>query len=280
MAKADDPGRAQRAAVERRQRELFAAINAEFKAGKARFLGRMIKERLSGAGPASLARRTGQLARSLDAVVVSHPRAVVMTAFIGGGVPYARIHEHGGVITPKKGKYLAIPLGPAKTRGGDSRVSGPRQWPGKLTFIKTKFGKKLLAEVLTKRVDTSRQIATFGTHAVQVRKAYIQTYGIPGGGTIRQKLYRLETQYRQNTATVRGSKVVRAFRDVVVGRTNTPGGTFDIVKRTSIRPIFLLVESVTIRPRLNFRTTFEDEARKTLDNVRAAVAKINSVPLR
>jgi hypothetical protein len=49
---------------------------------------------------------------------------------IGGqAVPYARIHEFGGTILPKRGKFLAIPLGPVLTAAGVAR-GGPRQYPG------------------------------------------------------------------------------------------------------------------------------------------------------
>lgn len=244
-----EDGRAARARLEKRKQELRARITQEFQRGKANFMRSMVRERLSGASPSSLARRTGQLARSLDAVVVAHDKAVVMVGFIGGGVPYAKIHEYGGTITPKNGKYLAIPLGPAKTKGGDSRVSGPRNWPNKLIFIKGKGTTKLLVEVLGKTVTKKTE----------------KTIGIPGGGTV------IATSIRK--------VFERAFKTVKVGKTNTPGGTFDVVKKTSIRPIFLLVESVTIPARLNFRTTFQREANTTLDRVREAVASINSVPI-
>lgn len=50
-----------------------------------------------------------------------------VTAEIGSGarsgerVPYAGIHETGGTILPKRSKNLAIPIGEAKTKGGDTR---------------------------------------------------------------------------------------------------------------------------------------------------------------
>ena len=38
-----------------------------------------------------------------------------------GQVKYARIHEEGGVIVPRKAKWLTIPVGPAKTKAGVAR---------------------------------------------------------------------------------------------------------------------------------------------------------------
>lgn len=41
-------------------------------------------------------------------------------AAIGTNVPYARIHQYGGVIKPKRGKYLAIPIS-KKAEGNSPR---------------------------------------------------------------------------------------------------------------------------------------------------------------
>lgn len=50
-----------------------------------------------------------------------------------GGVKYARIQEFGGIVRPKRAKWLTIPVGPAKTAAGVAR--GPaRSFPG-LKFV-------------------------------------------------------------------------------------------------------------------------------------------------
>ena len=183
-----EDGRAARARLEKRKQELRARITQEFQRGKANFMRSMVRERLSGASPSSLARRTGQLARSLDAVVVAHDKAVVMVGFIGGGVPYAKIHEYGGTITPKNGKYLAIPLGPAKTKGGDVKGQGasPRNWPNKLIFIKAKGTTKMLAEVMTKNKATFENIKTGKSIGRAVVQTTFETITLPNGRNVRK----------------------------------------------------------------------------------------------
>ena len=56
--------------------------------------------------------------------------------------PYARIHEYGGTVRPKRSKYLAIPLAAAKTAGGDSR-GGPRSFTNTF-FARSKAGNLIL----------------------------------------------------------------------------------------------------------------------------------------
>lgn len=71
-------------------------------------------------------KKTRTLSRSIHQEVLesSKERAVVE---IGTDLSYAKIHEYGGVIAPKKGRFLAIPVSDtAKTS-----VS-PRNFPGKL----------------------------------------------------------------------------------------------------------------------------------------------------
>jgi phage gpG-like protein len=48
----------------------------------------------------------------------------------GERVPYANIHETGGVITPKRSKFLTIPLGYAKTPAGDARFTARQLFRG------------------------------------------------------------------------------------------------------------------------------------------------------
>ncbi len=51
-----------------------------------------------------------------------------------GGVHYLRVHEFGGMVTAKKGKYVAIPLPAAKDSRGAPLRESPSQWPN--TFVK------------------------------------------------------------------------------------------------------------------------------------------------
>lgn len=73
--------------------------------------------------------RTGALARSFNRSVIG-TGLKDLVLFIFTDSKYARIHEKGGTITPKKSRYLAIPLDAAKTSAGVSRYSSPREVPG------------------------------------------------------------------------------------------------------------------------------------------------------
>ena len=93
-------------------------------------------------------RKTGALSRSF------RPRVKLSTAHDGttavfgvfSVLPYAGIHETGGVIRPKKARMLAIPL-TSEAR----RVGSPRAFPRKL-FVIDHGSKPALAETLgTKR---------------------------------------------------------------------------------------------------------------------------------
>lgn len=87
---------------------------------------------------------SGRLRASAQGSVDVSGDRVTAVARVGGGgvgeVPYASIHEHGGVIRPKRGRFLAIPMGPA-LKGGKNGGAGmwPRDIPG-LTFIPIKGG--------------------------------------------------------------------------------------------------------------------------------------------
>lgn len=56
-------------------------------------------------GRAPILHRTGALARSIDYTTSG------MQAIVGSGLVYARIHQQGGVITPKAAKRLAFRVG-------------------------------------------------------------------------------------------------------------------------------------------------------------------------
>lgn len=134
----------------------------------------MVTERLSGPTSAeSLSRRSGQLARSNAHAVTTSPTKPTLEVAIGGGVPYARAHEHGATITPKKSKYLAIPLGAARTAAGVGRVTSPRNWPNPLRVLRSRRGNLLLVETLAKArtvdVATGKRVkaGTFGPAAIR-----------------------------------------------------------------------------------------------------------------
>jgi hypothetical protein len=97
--------------------------------------------------------RTGTLAR-LWSEAKPERRAEGEYALINRA-PYARIHEEGGEIVPKKAKMLAIPLpGPATTARGVARYPSARAAfeAEKLFVLKSKNGNLLLA----KRVGRDR----------------------------------------------------------------------------------------------------------------------------
>lgn len=100
-----------------------------------------IKVRMRG-GQGTNAVRSGRL-RSSMGQVTTVTGDIINTLLGSMGVIYARIQEFGGVVRPKKSKYLAIPLGPAKTAAGVSRYASPRDVAG-LVFFKSKKGALLL----------------------------------------------------------------------------------------------------------------------------------------
>lgn len=69
----------------------------------------------------------------------------------GEVVKYARIQERGGTVRPKRSKYLAIPVGPARTGAGVSKNLSPRDVPG-LAFAQSRKGQPLLLNSLTGQV--------------------------------------------------------------------------------------------------------------------------------
>jgi hypothetical protein len=80
--------------------------------------------------------RTGRLRNSISGQVTEERDGKFILELSAGGqggqgeVKYARIQEKGGVIVPKKGRMLAIPVGPARTAAGVSRYASPRDVPG------------------------------------------------------------------------------------------------------------------------------------------------------
>ena len=123
--------------------------------GGARYV-RDMHARMSGpTGPNSLSARTGAGRRSVRFATVPIANGMRLEMAAGGNAFYLIVHENGATIRPRSAKYLAIPIGAAKTKAGVSRQSGPRQYPD-LKFVIARSGKKLLVRVLPK---TKRQPA-------------------------------------------------------------------------------------------------------------------------
>lgn len=89
-----------------------------------------------GTTPQTLSRRSGALIDAItNSVKVQGDTFNTVEGSIGApGLVYGGIQEFGGTITPKKGKYLAIPLKAALNPNGTPIMKGPRDWPN--TFCK------------------------------------------------------------------------------------------------------------------------------------------------
>jgi phage gpG-like protein len=77
--------------------------------------------------------RTGNLRRSIGSRIENNSVGIIGSGVRQGArMPYADIHETGGVIRAKAGKYLAIPLSAAQTKGRVARAR-PRDYDN--TFV-------------------------------------------------------------------------------------------------------------------------------------------------
>ncbi len=122
-------------------RQLGATVAVELQAGAV--------ERIT----ARLQTRTGLLRRSAkgQAKLTGDTLEVRLTVGGRGGgkeLAYAQIQEEGGVVRPTRSKYLAIPVGPARTGAGAGRYASPRDVPG-LTFVQSRRGQPLLVKAET-----------------------------------------------------------------------------------------------------------------------------------
>ena len=99
--------------------------------------------------------RSGRLAGSIAGRVVKRSGYSGGKLSAGGGgedVKYAAAHEYGAVITPKKAKFLTIPVHPElKTAVGVGRVQSARDVPG-LTFAQSLGGQPVLLHQVTGEV--------------------------------------------------------------------------------------------------------------------------------
>jgi phage gpG-like protein len=104
-----------------------------------------------------LAVRTGRLRGSIALGVVQSGETTDLALTAGGpAVSYAAIHEYGGTIYPKTGRYLTIPIAPwLKTRTGATSkrgLGGARSIANTFVF-RAKSGKLFIA----RRATAARQ---------------------------------------------------------------------------------------------------------------------------
>lgn len=163
------------------------------------FERQMVTAHLSGpTGPNSLSVRSGNLRRSIKTETGINGNTVTLEGYVRNTAPYARIHEFGGTVRPKRAKMLAIPL----IRNTKTAL-GPRNYPGRL-FV------------------------------------------------------------------VRGKRHVFLAESFGKGRQGAGGGTvFDQ------RPVFMLVPSVYIPPRLNFIREFKITAGQAIEQLQSVFRQIN-----
>lgn len=86
-------------------RVFIPAIQVGMKQGAMDWLGVQQKNQMTGGHP-GLNRRTGTLARSWAVTTVGWGERFVVR--VATNTKYAKIHQTGGVIRPKNGKYLAF----------------------------------------------------------------------------------------------------------------------------------------------------------------------------
>lgn len=130
-------------------------------------------------GQSGLHRRTGHL---INSIVYECEEFV---ARIGSNLKYARIHELGGVITPKSARALAIPIHP------DAKAaSGPKAFGGQLGMI-TRPGKSPL---LIRARDVGRD--RNNRNVFDLMYVLLRSVTIPARPYLRPALY-------QNAAKIR-----------------------------------------------------------------------------
>jgi hypothetical protein len=103
-----------------------------------------------GTTPTTLSKRSGKGVASIKSSVRVSGNSLASIRGLIGGAAHLRIQETGGTITPKKSKYLTIPLPAALNANGTPKKKSARQWAN--TFvIKSKKGNLLIV----RKVGTS-----------------------------------------------------------------------------------------------------------------------------
>ena len=84
--------------------------------------------------------RSGRLRRSLRARATGKDLGSLRLRVVSAGTPYALLQEFGGKITPKKARYLTIPLRKNMTPAGNTRQSATRAIDTGAWFHESKAG--------------------------------------------------------------------------------------------------------------------------------------------
>jgi phage gpG-like protein len=123
---------------------------------------RPVKFRVRGAGKPLY--DTGRLVASIRA------RVQGSTLTVGTNLAYAKVHQFGAVITPKKGRYLTIPLSVEAQRAGSPRRMNKLHRRGRALFDAK--GKAHWALVLSVKIP-ARPYLGFGQKVIkQIRDVF------------------------------------------------------------------------------------------------------------
>ena len=139
--------------LHRAAREYETAAGSLAAAVKARLLGVVLwGEALAKVNATTRPRvRAGILRRSIRGMVEVENSTTVLSLSAGkdGTVAerYAALQEYGGTVTPKRGRYLAIPFGAALTGAGVPRYRSPRDVPD-LHMVRGKGGNPVLGRTI------------------------------------------------------------------------------------------------------------------------------------
>ncbi len=149
-------------AMARAPRELSRAVKGAFRTSLRRVETRLVREQLSGrqfgpGGAGGLARRTGTLARSWKVVVVGD--GLDLTGVLFTNVPYAAIHEFGGTIRPRRGKWLWIPARTLLTPAGVFRGWEGVKWDS-VFFRRSRRNARNLVALEDRGASKPRHVAT------------------------------------------------------------------------------------------------------------------------
>lgn len=131
--------------------QIVRAADRGLLAGGKQATGHIAANKLSGQ---ELARRTGNLARDLDAWRAAPYDVEIGIREKSRSNKYAwLLGDEQHVITPKRAKFLAIPIGEAKTAAGVARYEGPRDAAARLgnTFFVRSGGKLLFGYKVGKK---------------------------------------------------------------------------------------------------------------------------------